>query len=52
MWSTLSLPLLRGPLWPVLVVSTISKIERFDHLLRIMINNLKQYGYVQIIYIT
>ena len=41
MWSTPSLPLLPGPLWPGVVVpviiSSMSQIELFNHFLRIII---------------
>ena len=55
MWSTPSLPLLPGPLWPGVVVHvrvlSMAQIELFDHLLRIIIiiNYLKPYSCVQIV---
>ena len=55
MRSTPSLPLLRGLLWPGVVVraSTLSmgQIELFDHLLRVIMSEMESYSCVQIIYI-
>ena len=58
MWSTPSLPLLPGPLWPRVVapdkVPYDGQIELFNHLLRIIIiiDYFNPYSYVLIIYIT
>ena len=50
MWSSASLPLLSGPLWPGVAVKdpSVGQIELVNLLLEIIISYLKPYSYEQV----